>query len=247
MKIIFLGTNGWFDSDTGNTVSTLVKTAGCNIILDAGFGISRADRFLDFEKPTFIFLSHLHLDHIAGLHSLVKFPFAHPLLLFVPPGEKEAISFFMAQPFTIPSKGLPFAMDIRASASRFSCAGVRVVTRRLVHSSTCIGYRFQIGAKTIAYCTDTGVCANALRLAEGADVLITECALRQGQDDEGWPHLDPTHAATMAKEAKVKRLILTHFDAHNYQTLKERKTAQKYARKVFPATIAAFDGMEISV
>jgi ribonuclease BN (tRNA processing enzyme) len=36
MKIIFLGTNGWYDTKTGNTVSTLIVTKEHNIVLDAG-------------------------------------------------------------------------------------------------------------------------------------------------------------------------------------------------------------------
>jgi ribonuclease BN (tRNA processing enzyme) len=36
MKIIFLGTNGWYDTKTGNTVSILIVTKEHNIVLDAG-------------------------------------------------------------------------------------------------------------------------------------------------------------------------------------------------------------------
>ena len=61
MEIIFLGTNGWFDTDTGNTVSALIKTKTCNIILDAGFGMAKADRYINKKKPTYIFLSHFLL------------------------------------------------------------------------------------------------------------------------------------------------------------------------------------------
>jgi len=36
MQVTFLGTNGWYDSATGNTVSALISTENYDIILDAG-------------------------------------------------------------------------------------------------------------------------------------------------------------------------------------------------------------------
>jgi ribonuclease BN (tRNA processing enzyme) len=32
MKIVFLGTNGWYDTSTGNTICTLLKTAVGDIL-----------------------------------------------------------------------------------------------------------------------------------------------------------------------------------------------------------------------
>ena len=70
MKIIFLGTNGWYDTSLGNTICTLIKTQDFHIILDAGNGLYKIDRHIIDEKPVFLFLSHFHLDHIIGLHIL---------------------------------------------------------------------------------------------------------------------------------------------------------------------------------
>jgi ribonuclease BN (tRNA processing enzyme) len=46
MKVTFLGTNGWFDTPTGNTVSVLVQTQEYDLIFDAGNGIAKADRYI---------------------------------------------------------------------------------------------------------------------------------------------------------------------------------------------------------
>ncbi len=246
MEIIFLGTNGWFDSKTGNTVCALLKTNTCNIILDAGFGFAKADQYLDPKKPTSIFLSHLHLDHIVGLHALAKFKFPKGLNIYAPKSAISALRTFIAQPFTVPIKDLSFKIKIQAAPKKMRFAGVQVTSLKLVHSSDCIGYRFQCFGKTIAYCTDTGKCKNFLTLADKADLLISECALRKGQDDGGWPHLDPEQAALLAKQAQVKRLVLTHFDADNHPEKKHRSIAQKQARKIFPNSIAAVDGLVIS-
>lgn len=247
MKIIFLGTNGWFDTKTGNTVSALIKTDSCNIILDAGFGFAKADRYLDNTKPTAIFLSHLHLDHIVGLHALAKFKFPKGLSIYAPKSALKDLRAFIAQPFTVPLAGLSFKIKFLGASQKMNFAGMKIKTLPLVHASDCLGYRFQGHDKTIAYCTDTGSCENIIKLGLNADVLITECALRKGQDHGGWPHLDPIQAALLAKEAKAKKLVLTHFDADNHPTIKHRSIAQGHARKVFRNSVAAIDGLKVSL
>ena len=73
MKITFLGTNGWYATQTGNTICTLIETEKYNLVLDAGNGIYKLEKYLDFKKPVFLFISHLHIDHIEGLHILSHF------------------------------------------------------------------------------------------------------------------------------------------------------------------------------
>jgi len=81
MKVVFLGTNGWYDSPTGNTISILIETAEQAILLDAGNGIFKADRYIGCDKPVSLIISHTHLDHIIGLHLLNKFKFKQGLNL----------------------------------------------------------------------------------------------------------------------------------------------------------------------
>ena len=75
MKITALGTNGWFDTATGSTNCTLIQTSDYSVVLDAGYGIAKIKTIVDFTKPVFIFLTHLHLDHVIGLHVLDAFEF----------------------------------------------------------------------------------------------------------------------------------------------------------------------------
>jgi ribonuclease BN (tRNA processing enzyme) len=75
----------------------------------------------------------------------------------------------------------------------------------------------------------------------------TECAFKPGQSSELWPHLNPETAARIAVEAGAKRLVLTHFDAGVYQSLPERKESEAVAAAIFPATIAATDGLQIDI
>ena len=81
----------------------------------------------------------------------------------------------------------------------------------ILHPAT--GTALTLDGKVITYCTDTGVCDNAVTLSRNADLLITECGLKTGEENTGWPHLNPENAIHIAREAEAKRLALIHFGA----------------------------------
>lgn len=247
MKITFLGTNGWYDSPTGNTICTLVQSNDYNIILDAGNGLYKADRYLKGNAPVYIFLSHFHLDHIIGLHILGKFDFQKGLHIWGQLGTKKVIGNFINFPFTMPLQMLKYKTEIHELPADANKLPFRVEYLPMVHASPTLGYRFEIGGKAFSYCPDTGYCENAVKLSRDADIVITECAFKSGQYSEGWPHLNPETAAGIALEAKAKKLALVHFDASLYQTIEERKEAEAAAKKIFSNTFFAVDDMQVEV
>lgn len=249
IKIFFLGTNGWYDTETGNTICILLDTEKAYIILDAGDGLYKADRYItDTKKPIYLFLSHFHLDHISGLHVLDKFKFPQGLTVCFSQGGKSILDAIIRQPYTIAFSDLGLQVNFKELVEgRPEGFPFGLAAKELKHSSKCFGYRFEVGNKTISFCTDTGYCDSALELSKDADLLIAECSLRHGQKSDGWPHLAPEDAARLAKEAGARKLALVHFDARNYKTLKERDETQAYAENIFKNVIAAKDGMTIEL
>ena len=247
MRVTFLGTNGWYDTHTGNTLCTLIESKNAFIILDAGNGIRKLDRIINDSKPIYLFLSHFHLDHIIGLHILNKFNFAQGLTVIGQSGTREILNKIINSPFTIPMHQLPYRTEIHEIPEEEVITPFKVTSLPLKHSSACLGYRFEIEDKVISYCTDTGYCDNAVKLARDADLLITECALKPGQSDENWPHLSPQDADRIADDANAKMLALVHFDANEYTTLEARKQTEIEARKLFNKTFAATDDKQIEI
>lgn len=247
MKIIFLGTNGWYDTETGNTVCILLETKREFIILDAGNGLYKIDQYIKTKKPIYLFLSHFHLDHIVGLHILNKFDFSQGIHIFGQLGTKNILKTVINEPFTIPLTKLPYDVKVYELSEGQHNIPFSVKCKFLLHSSQCFGYRFELQGRVITYCPDTGVCENVIELAKDADLLITECSFKSGQYNEKWPHLNPEDAAQIAKQASAKKLALLHFDANIYQSLQERKQAQKKAREIFNNTFAALDNMQMEV
>jgi ribonuclease BN (tRNA processing enzyme) len=247
MKVTFLGTNGWYDTPTGNTVSVLVQSQDYDIILDGGNGIAKADRYITQEKPAYLFISHMHIDHIAGLHTLCKFRFKKELKIFTQKGTLAQLDTFVNEPYTVPFAILPFRNEVRELAAGTHHLPFTVTCLPLVHPAPCFGYRLELDGKVIAYCTDTGPCDNAVTLARDADLLITECGLKPGVTSPDWPHLNPEMAIGIAKEAGAKRLALTHFGSGVYQTLDERREVLERFAPGYPGLIVAMDDMTVEI
>lgn len=247
MKIHFLGTNGWYDSATGNTISALIDTKEAYIILDAGFGIAKASDFIKEDKPVFLFLSHFHIDHICGLHTLTKMKLKQPLTIISHKGLKKMMSTVFDHPYAASLKELGYKVNlIEVKAGKYNLP-IKFDCLPLQHIDTDFGYRFYIENKIITYCTDTHPCANDVELAKDADILIHESGYWQEQPGDFWGHSHPEGAAKVAKEAGAKKMYLTQFGPNSFNTRAKRLDAQKRARKIFKNSFAAFDGVIIKI
>jgi len=247
MNAIFLGTNGWFETETGNTLCVLIKTENYDIVFDAGSGFFKLDKYIDGSKPVYLFLSHFHMDHITGLHGLSKINCPEGLFIAGQDGTRGIISRLVNSPFTVPLNRLKYKAEVLELPADTGRIPFDVRFLPMLHSDPCLGYRVTADGLSVTFCTDTGYCENAVKLALNADLLITECSFLPGEENEEWPHLNPETAAGIALEAKAKRLVLVHFDAAKYLTAGMRKCAEDSAKKIFPDVTAACDLMEIKI
>jgi ribonuclease BN (tRNA processing enzyme) len=198
-------------------------------------------------KPADLFLSHFHLDHIEGLHTLVRLNFSAGLRIFGQTGAREALGNILRHPYTVPLSGMPFRAGVFELPAEHALVPYLTDARPLVHADPCLGFRFELEGRTIAYCTDTGMCSNLIALGRGADLLIAECSSLSGQRRDSWPHLTPEDAVTIAKETGAKRVALVHFNASLYPTLESRKAVQETVAYEADNIIVAFDDMALEL
>ncbi|MFH0855126.1 MAG: ribonuclease Z [Candidatus Omnitrophota bacterium] len=241
MRVIFLGTMGWYDGRLGNTLCVLVDTPREYIVFDAGSGFSKIDNYIKGRKPVYLFLSHFHLDHIIGLHTLNKLVFPQGINIFGPKGTRKMFNLVINTPYSKPIHKLKLKVRVE-DITRDKKFPFDIKYARLLHTSLCYGYRLSVNGKTLAFCTDTGPCKQMQALSKNADLLIAESSLPPGTIDTGWPHLNPEQAAMAARAAKAKKLVLAHFDAGDYLKESDIRLAEKSARKIFKGAIAARDG-----
>jgi len=246
MKIHFLGTMGWYDSNLGNTLCVLVDTGKEYVIFDAGNGFSKIDNYIKDNRPVYLFLSHFHLDHIIGLHALNKFAFKQGIKVFGPKGTLKMFKFVINTPYSKPIDKLKLKVSVQ-EIKRSTKLPFDIRFKELLHTTICYGYRLTSKGKSVTFCTDTGPCKGIVELAKNTDLLITECSLPPATIDRGWSHLNPEQAAEMAKEAAAKKLALVHFDSGDYPESGDIVSARKIARKIFKNTIAARDGLCLDV
>ncbi|MCX5686841.1 MAG: MBL fold metallo-hydrolase, partial [Candidatus Omnitrophica bacterium] len=103
VKITFLGTNGWYDTQTGNTPSVFIETETEYIILDAGFGFYKAKGLINPGRPVHLFISHFHLDHIIGLHTLPIFKLSQGIDIYTSRGGEKTLGALLRRPFSTPT------------------------------------------------------------------------------------------------------------------------------------------------
>ena len=65
------------------------------------------------------------------------------------------------------------------------------------------------GSRRLVYSSDSGPCDELATLAKDADLFL--CEATRCEDDDEWGHMTAVEAATLAREAGVNQLVLTHF------------------------------------
>ncbi len=94
---------------------------------------------------------------------------------------------------------------------------------------------------------DTRPCANALQLAEKADVLVHEATFAAGNEEMAveYFHSTTTQAANIAKEAGVQELILNHISSRYLKADWDQLVHE--ARNIFPNTQLSNDFSQMTI
>lgn len=99
--------------------------------------------------------------------------------------------------------------------------------------------------KKVAYITDTVLCDNCYKVANDADILISEATYSSklvGKSEE-YGHMTAKQAAQIANKSNAKQLVLMHFSAR----YKNTQELEEDARDIFDNVICAKDFMRIDL
>ncbi|OAG28006.1 MBL fold metallo-hydrolase [Thermodesulfatator autotrophicus] len=221
MKLTVLGSGtGWPRLERG-APGYLLQIEGENILLDIGPGTIPRLLKVGLTLPDIdaIFLSHFHPDHVTDL---IPFFFAtryslgyqreRPFLLVAGEGFSlfwEGLKAAFGH-WVEPPQGLLKLQELScAYESAFMSPPFMVRSAPVKHNPESLAYRFEHQGKSLVYSGDTDYSENLVKLAEEADLLILECSAPEGMKKDG--HLTPGLCGRIAGEARVKKLMLTHF------------------------------------
>lgn len=222
----------------GNTSCVAIEVPNKPLLVfDAGSGIKKlSDHILASHKGRLtakIFISHPHWDHINAL------PFFGPM--YIPGNEFEVMGprhgdTTMRELISKQMDGIYFPITIREFGSRvyfrdlgeetIEIDGITVRTMLLNHPGNCLGYRVELGGKSVCYITDNELLLpdnpsyNAayidrlVTFCHGADLLITDTTYTDAEyaTKVAWGHSCVSQVAALAHRAEVKTLHLFHHD-----------------------------------
>ena len=99
--------------------------------------------------------------------------------------------------------------------------------------------------QSMAFVMDTGVCAAAIDLARGVDLMVCESTFATSEQDlaRRWHHLTAADAGRVARYAGARLLVLAHFS----QRYPDVTPLVEEAAAFFPSVMAAADLDRVSV
>jgi ribonuclease BN (tRNA processing enzyme) len=185
--------------------ASLIEVAGRRYLIDAGDGVSRQLALAGFRPRDIdrLFITHLHMDHMAGFAPLMAFRWvarpATPIEIYGPAGTRavaDGAAQYLAVPEAIFTTQLPPGQTLKdmMKVTEIDRSGpVKIYQDDLVsvtavensHYDTMdktklpagtksLSYRFDTPGRSIVFSGDTGPSKALEVLAKGADILVSE-------------------------------------------------------------------------
>ena len=264
-----LGSMGWIPVRDRHTCCYCVEYKDRLILLDAGTGVARFSEpalaaIADKYDKVYIFLSHYHLDHIAGLIYLPHF-FKGKEVHIAGPGKaiygtdiKKILTIYTAYPFF--SRSITdFPMDIRfhnLRASNRKIDGLHVETFLQRHSDPSLGIKIE---DALCYSTDTANPQDSAYYALNSRVLLheswydskeyRELFKQLGSSPDArkafFSHSSVEEVAQMASNMRVEALMLIHLNP-DYSP-RRLAAMEKQAQAIFPNSFLAQEGKSLEI
>ncbi len=233
-----IGCSGSVPGPDSPASSYLVTADGFNLVLDLGSGaLGALQRHIPINRIDAIALSHLHPDHymdLCGLYVASRYSPCAPLRIPVygPVGTAER----MARAYDLPdSPGMSDEMAFTDWQPEQRIGPFLVRTALMAHPVTAYAMRIEYDGRVLVYSGDTGPTDALVDLARGADVLLCEAAMRDGDPDNPPDlHLTGSEAGQHATQAEVSRLLVTHVPPWF-----SRDAQVAAARTTFPGDVSA--------
>lgn len=255
MKFIVLGSGTSVPHSQRSSAGFWLETETGSLLLDcSASAVHRmAQENLDWANLDAIWISHFHLDHVAGLPALLfgtKYApetrqRVKPLKIFGARGLKNLIAGFDAagdykllkQPFTVE---IIETEPLEKFQVFDRLEGVALETPHTAESLA-IHLRYK-DEKTLVYTADTGFAKPLGAFAREVDLLIIECSFFRNKPVE--THLELSEAMYLARRANPKRVVLTHLYPE-WDSIDFAKEVKKLSPRC--EVIQAHDGLRLEV
>ena len=239
MQITVLGNSGPYPAPGGMCSGYLLEADEKKILVDCGCGIlSELQKKCSLKELDAVVLSHLHADHMSDMlvmrYALMFAEREYALPVYMP-GEPESEAWLLS--------GCKYFNTIEINPQKYYTLGsLKIFFTPVKHPVLTYATRFEKGSKALVYSGDTMYDENLADFATNADLFICDSAFSEKEHWADAPHASAKQAAQMAKEAKVKRLMLTHFSPKADPTMLLGE-----AKEVFPNAVISKKGLAVKI
>jgi ribonuclease BN (tRNA processing enzyme) len=220
-RVIFLGTGDPLNGERAQSSLAVPLACGETMLIDASSGTILLRQLegaaIPLDSVRHLLVTHRHFDHAGGLAPLLTALAALPeASITVHATSRTLDAHRELLKLTIPGvedwlgERLRWAELEHGKPTTIGYA--RITAFEVDHGIECVGFRVEQGGSVMVHAADTRPCANVVQYAEDADLLIHEA---YGLKDDAkrahvLGHSTAAEAGEAAREAGVRRLVLTH-------------------------------------
>ncbi|MFD3447283.1 MBL fold metallo-hydrolase [Microbacteriaceae bacterium 4G12] len=230
MKVTVVGFWGGYPEVGEATSGYLLEHEGFRLLIDCGSGVlAQMQRYIQAHELDAVLVSHYHHDHIADIGVLQYARLIHhfnegalpELPIYGHVLDLDKFTDLTHAPYT---KGVAYDPDQTLQIGPFSISFMKTA-----HPVVCFAMRVTAGDKTVVYTADSSYLPQFIPFANEADLFICECNMYADQNGSSAGHMNSIEAGTIAQEAKVGELLLTHLphSGNRNDLVEQAKTVYK--------------------
>lgn len=233
MQLHIIGCWGGYPKANEASSGYLLECDGFQLLIDCGSGVlSKLQNTLLPKQIDSVILSHYHSDHIADIGVLQHARLIQGILGGALPnlpiyGHQLDTQEFAKLTYKEITKGV--AYDPQAS---LTVGPFMIHFLQTVHPVPCFAMRIEAHGKAVVYTGDTSFKSELIDFCKNADLLLSECNFYGNMDAKGAGHMTSIDCGTLAKEANVKELVLTHLPHFGHLPQLVEEAAQHFAGKI---------------
>lgn len=211
MKLTIIGHWGAYPEAGEATSCYLLEKDGYKLLIDCGSGaLSQLQYYCSLDKLDAVILSHYHHDHIADIGPLQYSRIVaqalktteKPLHIYGHRYDQQEFGKLSKPPFV-----LSFMYDEK---SRLNIGPFQLTFFETHHKARCFAIRIDGHGKSLVYTGDSSYMDDFCQFAKGSDIFICETSFYANQNGQPYGHMNSIEAATIARDASVKKIVLTH-------------------------------------